>query len=224
MSHDDDRDDMPEPFSSPLGPEPEWLTCGCGAQSARVPCWDCTRDLEARAHEAEQRNIALVSIPTRYQWARLGTADLARRVKAREPLDVIAKRVLASERVVFAGPSGAGKTSFACACLRERIPHGVFISAMKLGTARIQGRAGDGEVALVERAMTAPLLLLDEVGGEAKTATNAVKDVIWERMDNDLPTWITTGFKGQELVAMYGDGAYRRLTENVTVVQFGGKP
>ena len=43
-------------------------------------------------------------------------------------------------------------------------------------------------------------------------------------MDNDLPTWITTGFKGQELVAMYGDGAYRRLTENVTVVQFGGEP
>ena len=43
------------------------------------------------------------------------------------------KRVLASPRVVFTGPSGAGKTSLACACLRERIPHGLFLSALKLG-------------------------------------------------------------------------------------------
>jgi DNA replication protein DnaC len=71
--------------------------------------------------------------------------------------------------------------------------------------------------------MTAPLLLLDEVGGEQKTATNAVKDVIFERMDSDLPTWITTGFRSDELLAMYGDGALRRLTENVTVLRFGGK-
>lgn len=72
--------------------------------------------------------------------------------------------------------------------------------------------------------MRAPLLLLDEIGGESKTATNAVKDVIWERVDNDLPTWVTTGFKGEQLAEMYGDGAFRRLTEGATIVQLGVKP
>ncbi len=123
--------------------------------------------------------------------------------------------------MVFSGPSGAGKTSLACACLRERIPHGLFVSAIKLGTARIQHSAGDGEAALVQRAMTVPLLLLDEVGGEQKTATNAVKDVIFARYDADLPTWITTGFRLSQLAEMYGDGTSRRLTENVYVVHLG---
>lgn len=223
MNDDDDRDDK-NGFVRLLGPEPEWLTCRCGALTARTPCWDCTRAQERFADENARKGQALASIPPRYGWARLSAPELAQRVKAREPIGAIAKRVLASERVVFAGPSGAGKTSLAIACLRERIPHGIFVSAIKLGTARIQGRAGDGEAGLVERAMTAPLLLLDEVGGESKTATNAVKDVIWERLDNDLPTWITTGFRGEQLSEMYGDGAFRRMTENVTIVQLGGKP
>ena len=221
-----DTDDTPEvyDFSNLLGPEPAWLVCACSARTARVPCWDCSRVAETNTREADARKRSLASIPKRYDWARLDAPELAKRVKAREPLGGLTRRILASERVVFAGPSGAGKTSLAIACLRERIPHGLFVSALKLGTARIQGRAGDGEASLVERAMTAPLLLLDEVGGEVKTATNAVKDVIWERMDNDLPTWITTGFRSDELLAMYGDGALRRLTENVTVVQLGAKP
>lgn len=220
LTHDD-RDDEPADFSRLLGPEPEWLTCPCGALTARTPCWDCTRDAETQTAADERRRLALVTIPARFAWARLGAPELAARVIAREPLEKLAARVLASARVVFSGPSGAGKTSFAVACLRERIPHGIFVSAIKLGTARIQGRAGDGEASLVERAMTAPLLLIDEVGGETKTATNAVKDVIFDRMDNDLPTWITTGFGREDLLAMYGDGALRRLTENVTVLRFG---
>lgn len=223
MSHDDSNDDGPIPFSALLGPEPEWLTCACGEQSARVPCWDCSRAIEARSRETEQQRVALATIPVRFAWAKLGTPELVGRVKLREPIEVMAKRVLASERVVFAGPSGSGKTSFAVACLRERFPHGIFVSAMKLATARIQNHAGDGEAPLVERAMRAPLLLLDEVGGESKTATNAVKDVIWERVDSELPTWITTGFKGEQLAEMYGDGAFRRLTEGATIVQLGAQ-
>jgi len=215
----------PEPgpvdFGALLGPEPAWLVCPCGALSARTPCWDCCRRAETQTAADERRNAALATIPARYAWAALGASELPGRVSAREPLEKLATRVLGAARVVFSGPSGSGKTSFAIACLRERIPYGIFVSAIRLGTARIQGRAGDGEAALVERAMTAPLLLLDEVGGETKTATNAVKDVIFARMDADLPTWITTGFGRDELLAMYGDGCLRRLTEDVTVLRFG---
>ena len=123
--------------------------------------------------------------------------------------------------MVFVGPSGSGKSSLACACLRRRIPHGLWLSALRLGTARIQHSAGDGEAALVARAMAVPLLLLDEVGGETKTATNAVRDVLFARHDADLPTWITTGFSSQQLAETYGDGAVRRITEGAYVVKLG---
>lgn len=205
-----------------FGPEPSWLTCACGAQTAIVPCWTCERDLDAKADAARERVLSGGSIPRRFDWAHLESAELPSRVKATRSFADIAKRVLASTRVIFTGASGTGKTSLACACLRERIPHGLFVSAMRIGTARIQHSAGDGEAAIVERAIKVPLLLLDEVGGEMKTATNAVKDVIFARYDADLPTWITTGFRPAQLVEMYGDGAARRLTEGVYVVTLGG--
>lgn len=221
---DGDRDDKPEKFTSLLGPEPTWLTCSCGAQSMRAPCWDCDRQMAANIEASQRKAAAIATIPARYAWAHIAAPELAARVKLRDRavtlIDTI-RGALAASRVVFAGPSGSGKTSLAIACLRERVPYGLFVSALKLGVARIQSSAGDGEAALVERAIAAPLLLIDEVGGEIKMATNAVRDVIFARYESDLPTWITTGFRGAQLAEMYGDGSLRRLTEDAYVVNLG---
>ncbi len=214
-----------------IGPEPKWLKCECGALSARVPCWDCDRAAMAKADAARERALSAATIPRHFAWASSGAPELLERVALRRPngdravqqreyIDVI-DRVLGAHRVIFAGPSGSGKSSLACAALRLRIPHGLWLSALKLGTARIQHSAGDGEAALVERAMTVPLLLLDEVGGETKTSTNAVRDVLFARHDSDLPTWITTGFTSTQLAEMYGDGALRRIIEGAYVVRLG---
>lgn len=210
-------------FADWLGPEPKWLTCDCGQQCSRVPCWSCSNHAAKIADEVIEaaRARSACGIPKRYQWARLEGSEIAARVQTTDRIDKIARRVLAAQRVVFAGPSGAGKTSLACACLREASLRGSFVSAIALGSARIQYAAGHGEAPLVARAMTAPLVLIDEVGGEGKTATNAVRDVIFARYDADLPTWITTGFSYPELVSLYGDGITRRLTEGVTVVKLG---
>ena len=218
---DDVETTAPAPFHSLLGPEPAWLTCPCGAMTSRVPCWTCTLAAEAAANRERQESAANGSIPARYSWARLSAPDLAKRVGWQGSLKTASERILGAARVVFSGPSGSGKTSLAVACLRERGPFGLFVSALRLGTARIQAHAGQGEADLVERAIAAPLLLLDEVGGETKTATNAVRDVVFARHDEDRPTWITTGFKGQELAAMYGDGFLRRVTEGALVVKLG---
>lgn len=214
-----------------MGPEPQWLTCECGGLSARVPCWECDRAAMAKTDAARERALSAGSIPRRFEWAELEAPSLVERVTLRRPngdrcvqqrefVDA-GQRVLAAQRVVFVGPSGSGKSSLACACLRRRIPHGLWLSALRLGTARIQHSAGDGEAALVARAMAVPLLLLDEVGGETKTATNAVRDVLFARHDADLPTWITTGFSSQQLAETYGDGAVRRITEGAYVVKLG---
>lgn len=211
---------MPTDFADLLGPEPSWLTCDCGETTNRVPCWDCARRAAEKADAERLRLAAIETIPPRYRWALSWTPEFAERVKVADVRAVI-RKVLASDRVVFAGPSGSGKTSLACACL-PRFPGGVFVSALRLGMARQQSALGDGEAGEVERAIAAPLLLIDEVGGEAKTATNAVRDVIFARHDLDRPTWVTTGFTRAQLAETYGDGALRRMVEDAYVVRLGG--
>lgn len=221
---DDDRDTKSDnsAFANLLGPEPEWRTCRCGAKCTRVPCWDCSNANRAEVEQAEAVSRSLATFPDRYEWAKVDAPELAKRVKAAN-LRAEIGRVMASDRVLFAGPSGAGKTSLAVACLRTRVPRCRYVSALRLGTARIQHAAGDGEAELVERCMATPLLLIDEIGGEQKTATSAVRDVVFERYERGLPTWVTTGFSSKQLAEMYGEGMLRRLVEGAVVVKLGGK-
>lgn len=203
--------------------EPAWLTCKCGAKSTLVPCWDCDREAREARALAEAQAVASDELPRRYRWAQLGHADLARRVKLPGSLEIreAASRILGASRVLLWGSSGSGKTSLAVACLRERLPNAMWVSALDLGTTRIQHSAGDGKSKLETACRRAPLLLIDEVGGEVKSANNAVKDVILGRYDDDLPTWVTTGFEAKDIVAMYGDGALRRMTEGGYVLRMG---
>lgn len=210
-----------------FGAEPEWKTCRCGALSAAVPCWECSRAGEDFDRRVAEERAAVGTIPRRFAWARVGASELVSRVRTGEELDAVARRVLASRGAVFAGPSGSGKTSLACACLREWArAHGggLFVSAFRLSTARIQHAAGDGEAGIVARALAAPLLLIDEVGGEERTATSSVKAVVFQRYDEDRPTWITTGLSGKEIAAVYGDGFARRVVDGAAVVKLGGVP
>jgi hypothetical protein len=203
--------------------EPDWLTCGCGMLTARVPCWDCSQVDKEREDTAKQRAAAISSIPGAY-WPTLGSDELARRVKCNKPLAEIVRRVLAADLVVFQGGSGAGKSSLAAACLRERAPYGLFVSALDLAVARMHHRVGRGEAPLAKRAMTAPLLLLDDVGNDViqKLVMNsAVMPVLWKRYETGRPLWVTTGFTYDQLGAMYGDGAVRRMFERAYVVQLG---
>lgn len=208
-------------FLDALGPEPKWLTCGCGQQSARVPCWDCTQVRNILAIDDERRAKALASVPARFRWARLDAPELSERVRLPNPVEA-GRKVLAAAGAVFAGPSGSGKTSLAVACMRERLLGALYVPAIRLGVARLQSGLGDGEASTVEQAMRADLLLLDDVGQEAKTATNAVRDVVFARHDAELPTWITTGLTSDQLVAAYGDGFLRRILEGAVALKLGG--
>lgn len=125
-------------------------------------------------------------------------------------------------KLVFIGPTGAGKSSLAVAMLRARHDlYSRFVNCLRLGTARIQHQAGDGEALYVESAMRAPFALLDELGGERHTQNNATADVIFERHARALPTWFTTGLDEGELAARYGGGAARRVFEGATVIRLG---
>ena len=92
----------------------------------------------------------------------------------------------------------------------------VFTNAYRFGFARIQTKAGTGEAEIVESAMKARLLIIDDLGSERDTANNAVPDILFHRHEEDLPTWVTTGKTKKQIAEMYGGGIARRLFEDET--------
>lgn len=199
---------------------------GCGAETMVDRCDAC----EAREAAIAARQTAIAetdrSIPAGYRWATFDSQDLAGRVRVASGKSVAMAAPLASfSRIVFVGEPGVGKTSLAVAMLRKRVAasgqRGAFVHAHRLGVARIQHSAGDGEAAIVEFAMRAPLLLLDDVGTERQTATNAVPDVILERHAEGLPTWVTTWLSPREAAEKYGGGVARRIFEDTKVIRLG---
>ena len=202
---------------------------------------DCTRAVRpwrapcrraARPRRREPRNRATRQgqrdHPASFRWAALGAPELRRRV-AREGAIAEAEAALGSAGLVLEGPSGSGKTSLACALLRawgraqSAPPRAVFVPAWKLGVARAQHGLGQGEAPEVERAFTAGLCVIDDLGGERNTAMNAVPDVIFARALAGRPTWVTTWMTPEAVTQRYGDGIARRLFEagRVTVIACG---
>lgn len=206
-------------------PEFQWKQCSCGTQSTRVPCWDCVKAEEERVAFAYQERRK--GIPPRFAWATLDSAILAKRVHVlgrdgtRAEVGNVGAGILAHSgpAVLFTGPAGTGKTSLAVACLRVVESPGVmFVPAAHLERARIEHSAGRGEAPLVHRAMTCPVLLIDDLGQDKPSSISAVEAVLLERHNAELPTWVTTGLTESELENRYGAGVSRRLTEKGTAL------
>jgi DNA replication protein DnaC len=183
-------------------------------------------DAEAQDRGRAQRFAAVAALtPSAHRWAHADAPELATRVK-HPHARAWAESPPGSTFVLIAGTTATGKTSLACAAMRTAVirrhreaSECVFMSAHRLGVSRIQSKAGTGESADVERAMSCGWLLLDDLGSERDTANNAIPDVIWERYDRELTTWVTTGLTGAEIKGRYGAGFLRRLLDRSTVVK-----
>lgn len=182
----------------------------------------------AKAAARERVRLAVANfaktVPVRYAWTDVDAAELTARVT---PATAIpwARGHVHDAWMTFRGRSGAGKTSLAVALVRERLrvtgEAGIMVLAFRLANARIQHRAGDGEPLIVERALRAPFLLLDDIGQEAMTPHNPIADIVQERDAEQLPTWITTGLTREEVGQRYGGGVARRVFETARVVPLG---
>jgi len=165
------------------------------------------------------------TIPQAYRWASFDAPELSERVHAASV--AIARSSSAEPRVCLMGVSRAGKTTLGVAMLRAWVARterrATFVHAYRLGVARIQHPAGQGEPDIVETAMRAPLVLIDDLGGERDHAMNAVPDVLFERDAEGRATWVTTGLTREMLVKRYGLGVVARIFERATVIHVGAR-
>jgi DNA replication protein DnaC len=206
---------------------------GCGQAEVswrRAHCAEC----ETKAHLAEFRRLALETIPTRFGWADFANPCLRERVKPAEAVSQ-GQALIGRPNIVLVGPAGSGKTSLAIAMLRQAIESVPvtrrrrctqrFTSAYALNKARSMHPLGEGEAPLVAAAMNSELLVIDDLGAEIDRHGTAVSEVIYERHNDELPTWVTTGFSPKELADRYGGGIARRVFEGATPVALtaGGK-
>jgi len=214
----------------------ERYVCGCGAPAEGAKqCNLCAM----REVLAKDIGLTRKSVPARFQWALDASVDLlATRVQGDRA--ALSRGILAppSAGLLFMGPSGSGKTSLAVAMLGAWVKSdtgrrrgSVFVEASVLSRARARFRLGAGEAPLVEQCLSAPLLLLDDLGQEREDRDGCITDVVYGRSNADLPTWVTCGLTTQDqtleafaakLSARYDGGFVRRMIEIGKRVQLGG--
>ena len=163
------------------------------------------------------------SLPPAYATCHLDAPELSGRVPV--PAIGIGKIAYREDRVCLTGVARVGKTSLAVAMLRAWVEaHGrvaLFIPAHRLGVARLLHPTGRGEAELVDRAIEAPNVLLDDLGSERDVPSNPIADVIFERHAHDRPLWVTTGLTREALVARYGAGVVARVFERARIIHVG---
>jgi hypothetical protein len=212
-------DGGPLPGESP----DDWFRRVMGPIPAPAPGADQPADTSGK----EQRSAALSAlektIPELYRWSRFSAPELPERVPA--PAIASAQDAWRHDRVCLTGASRAGKTSLAVAMLRRWVHHAgkpaAFIHAYRLGVARMLHPAGHGEPEVVDFAMRAPLVLIDDLGGERDFASSALPDILVERHAENRPTWVTTGMTREQLVKRYGQGIVSRVFERATMIRVG---
>ncbi len=188
----------------------------CGTPSARPrQCLACDNTQRA-LREAKRATAA--SVPTRFACPRgLEDADLSARIDVAALARARAIDVIGLDRATLLGPAGAGKTSLAAAIAftwaSAQARPAVFVPAVDIGVARQQHGLGEGEPRIVHQAMSAPLLVLDDVGQEVDFGIPVVAHVIQHRYDHAKTTIVTSGLTVEQIVSRYGAGVARRLLE-----------
>lgn len=153
------------------------------------------------------------TLPARYIQARL--ADFSR-----AQTDVIVKWMgKPTDGLFMTGPTGSGKTHLAAAIIRARFELGGKASFRRAADLYAQVRASYGafdelsETAILAGYCGVPLLVLDDLasGSLSDHERRIALEVIDRRMNNGLPTIVTTNWTCEEIGAKMDERIGSRL-------------
>jgi hypothetical protein len=175
------------------------------------------------ATEAERSHARTVEskIPMAHRGATL-SAPWLRALVGDGPM-ALASASVSAFRVVALGPAGSGKTSLLAALFRARNDQSaIWTSSFAIARARPSAGLGT-EAPLIASCISAPLVVVDELGSEESRMGNAVAEIIFERNANGLPTWFSSGMTAAQLAARYGGGTMRKASEGAVVLALAGR-
>jgi hypothetical protein len=229
-------------------PNPAPCIGGCGVVIVGNVCPACAARIEAgerQAHRMDAIRKVVEQIPKRFRDARvLGAHETLLsegrvRPTHRAAIEYVKRVALAHLELkpitIFRGPSGEGKTSLMTALLNEWIAAAskpeaseglvsfvtgaAYTSAYWPAKARAENPLGRGEAPIVDRAINATVLFLDDLGHEA-VRSSAIPEILFERQQEARPTILTTKLRADGIADHYrafdGEGLARRLYESRT--------
>ena len=214
-------DSLLSALNVPSGEISPTCVCGVPVRHYRDTCDNC----KATQRKADRRLLlgaSLRSLPA-MPWA-FWVGDWAQTCDEKI-LAALGRWVRAKGNLVLCGPTGCGKTTASVARIRKllaqaeqpcspedfRFACGIrFAGAADLATARKQHPLGSGEPFVIEEAIDASLLILDELGYESQQDT-AIPELADIRYRKGRLTITTTGLRPAEMVARYGEATVRKL-------------
>ena len=166
------------------------------------------------------RAASMRSVPSAFMDCTFDDIEtLSRRVKRPRAIELAERKMTTAGGLLF-GHSGAGKTSLAVAVYRRFADQGcgLFVSAYALAKARAITPLGKGEADVINRAISAHFVVIDDLGSEVAFHNSAIQEVIYERHAAGKGTLVTTWLSSKELSDKYGDGIARRIVDRLPAV------
>lgn len=220
-------------YGCPTLIEPRWHKTGNKKTSGWVDgdpmCGRCETVRVGNAHTALLR----ARMPHR-AWAALGEVwSIEARREAFETLRAWAASPSTQPWVWLYGDPGTGKTVTAAWAINRALKSGTIATFRWMTeTALLDAlRAGwgDGRSPLIERAVEAPILVLDDLLSQGKTpytpgVQRAMADILYQRLEAESPTIITGNNRPNKglIENMFGAHIWSRLHSLSAIVYVGG--
>lgn len=198
-------DELPAPASDPPQ-RAAAASLGAATQRALSTLRLVSPRLGAEDSEAERRRLSLDARKRRISERR---AELAPRLRHQELAAALRKHDTCC--ALLLGPSGVGKTGAALwAAVRHR---GLWVQARDLGACERRHPLGEGVPPLMQAALSARVLYIDDLGTEDSRDLGVLQYVIDRRYAAGLAMFVTCGLDQQGASAYLGAPYVRRIVQ-----------
>jgi len=141
--------------------------------------------------------------------------------KVEKYIETLPDNIACGDGITFVGRAGTGKTMFASIIQNEAAKKG--FSTIQIDSQTLCDRANDDD--FIGNLINVDLLIIDDVGGEAKNALwNArMNQIIRQRYSYKKPTILTLSFFYEELAERTTQGVEDRLSERNILLELHGR-